>query len=62
MEDIQFGFQQDRSTTDAKFVMRQLQDRYKEKKEMYHIFVDLEKTFDSPKRSDSMGSEKADGS
>ncbi len=32
IEDIQFGFQQDRSTTDAIFVMRQLQERYKEKK------------------------------
>ncbi len=31
IEDIQFGFQQDRSTTDAIFVMRQLQERYKEK-------------------------------
>ncbi len=32
IEDIQFGFQQDRSTTDAIFAMRQLQERYMEKK------------------------------
>ncbi len=44
IEDIQFGFQQDKSTTDAIFAMRQLQERYKEKKKMlYHVFVDLEK-------------------
>ncbi len=47
IEDIHFGFQQDRSTTDAIFVMRQLQEGYKEKKKMlYLIFVDLEKAFD----------------
>ena len=47
IEDIQFGFQKDRSTADAIFVMRQLQERYKEKKKMlYHVFVDLEKAFD----------------
>ncbi len=64
IEDIQFGFQQDRSTTDAIFVVRELQERYeyKEKKKMYHFFVDLEKAFDCSKRSDRMGFENADGS
>ncbi len=66
IDDMQFGFQQDRSTTDAIFVMRQLQERYtnKEKNKMlYHIFVDLVKAFHkSSKRSDSMGFERADGS
>ena len=28
IEDIEFGFQKDRSTADAIFVMRQLQERY----------------------------------
>ncbi len=41
IEDIKFSFQQDRSITDAIFVMRQLQERYKEKEKMYHVFVDL---------------------
>ncbi len=32
-----------------------------EKKKMfYHVFVDLEKAFDSSKRSDCMGIDKAD--
>ncbi len=31
--------------TDAIFVIRQMQERYKEKKKMYHVFVDLEKAF-----------------
>ncbi len=47
IEDIQFGFQQDRSTTDAViFMIGQLQERYNEKKKIYHVFVDLEKAFD----------------
>ncbi len=46
IEDIQFGFQQDKSATDAIFVMRQLQERYMEKKKMYHVFLYLEKAFD----------------
>ncbi len=50
-----------KSTADAIFVMRQLRERYKKKK-MYYIFVGLEKTFDGFERSDSMGSEKGDGS
>ncbi len=46
-EDIQFGFQQDRSATDAIFVMRQLQERYKEKKKMLsRVFLGLQKAFD----------------
>ncbi len=59
---MQFGFQQDRSATDAIFVMRQLQERYEEKKKVYYVFVDLEMTCDSSKRSDSIGFQKADGS
>ncbi len=44
--DIQFGFQQDRSTTDAIFVMKQLQERYKEQEKVYHVFVNVEKALD----------------
>ena len=43
----QFGFTATRSTTDAIFILRQIQQKYNEKKrKLYHIFVDLEKAFD----------------
>ena len=43
----QFGFMPGKSTTEAIFVMRQLQEKYRKKrKRLYHIFVDLEKAFD----------------
>ncbi len=38
IEDIQFGFQQDKSTTDALFVMRQLQELYGEEKDVVSCF------------------------
>ncbi len=42
----QFGFNPGRSTTDADFVMKQLQEKFSEKKKkLYHVFVDLEKAF-----------------
>ena len=49
----QFGFSQGKSTTDAIFILRQLQHKYTEKKKkLYHIFVDLEKAFDRvPRRA-----------
>ena len=49
----QFGFSQGKSTTDAIFIVRQLQEKYTEKKKkLYHIFVDLEKAFDRvPRRA-----------
>ena len=47
----QFGFMAGRSTTGAIFVIRQLQEKYLEKKQkLYHIFVDLEKAFDKVPR------------
>ncbi len=59
---MQFGFQKERSTTDAVFVMRKLQEGYKKIK-MYHVFVESGEGFwHSSRRSDSMGFEKADGS
>jgi hypothetical protein len=36
-----------RSTTDAIFIVRQLQGKYRERRrQLYHVFVDLEKSFD----------------
>ena len=43
----QFGFMSGKSTIDAIFILRQLQEKYREKKrKLYHVFVDLEKAFD----------------
>ena len=40
-----------RSTTDAIFILRQLQEKYcQNKQKLYHIFVDLEKAFDKVPR------------
>ena len=47
IEENQLGYQRDKSTIDGIFILRQLQERYGEKKKLlYHIFVDLEKAFD----------------
>ena len=44
---MQFGFMQGRGTTDAIFIVRQMQETYNAKgKTLYFSFVDLEKTFD----------------
>ena len=46
VDENQFGFIAGRSTMGAIFVIRQLQEKYLEKKQkLYHIFVDLEKAF-----------------
>ena len=43
----QFGFIAEKSTIGAIFIVRQLQEKYLEKKKkLYHVFVDLEKAFD----------------
>ena len=49
----QFGFVPGRGTTDAIFVVRQLQEKYlAASKRLYMAFVDLEKAFDEcPGRS-----------
>ena len=45
--DSQFGFVPDRGTTDAIFVVRQLQEKYlAANKRLYMAYVDLEKLFD----------------
>ena len=47
INECQFGFQKGRSTTDAIFIMRQVQEKFLSKnKKLYHVFVDLEKAFD----------------
>ena len=43
----QYGFVAGKGTTDAIFILRQLQEKYLENdKELYLVFVDLEKAFD----------------
>ena len=42
---MQFGFMPGKGTTDAIFIVRQMQEKYIKKK-LYFAFVDLEKAFD----------------
>jgi len=47
IDEMQFGFMPGRGTTDAIFIVRQLQEKYMEKrKKLFFGFVDLEKAFD----------------
>ena len=47
IDNMQFGFMPGRGTTDAIFILRQLQEKYLlKKKNIYFAFVDLEKAFD----------------
>lgn len=47
ISDMQYGFMPGKGTTDAIFLVRQLQEKYRAKKrELYYVFVDLEKAFD----------------
>ena len=47
IDDMQFGFMPGRGTTDAIFILRQLQEKHLVKnKKLYFAFVDLEKAFD----------------
>ena len=47
IDEKQFGFQSGKSTVDAIFVLRQLQEKFgAKKKELFLVFVDLEKAFD----------------
>ena len=44
---MQFGFMPGKGTTDAIFVVRQVQERFMDKKRpLFFAFVDLEKAFD----------------
>ena len=46
IDNIQFGFMPGKGTTDAIFIMRQVQEKHQEKKKLYYAFVDLEKALD----------------
>ena len=51
IDDSQFGFVPGRGTTDAIFVVRQLQEKYlAANKRLYMAFIDLEKAFDRVSR------------
>ena len=43
---MHFSFMPGKGTTDAIFIMRQVQENHQVKKKLYYLFVDLEKTFD----------------
>ena len=47
VDDIQFGFMPGRGTTDALFIVRRMQEEYREKNKKLYIrcLVDLEKAF-----------------
>ena len=47
IDGMQFGFVPGKGTTDAIFIARQMQEKYRSvKKPLYFAFVDLEKAFD----------------
>ena len=47
IDDMQFGFTPGKSTTDAIFIVRQMQEKYRAKRRpLYYAFVDLEKAYD----------------
>ena len=47
LDSMQFGFTSGKGTTDAIFIVRQMQEKYlAKKKELWMAFVDLEKAFD----------------
>ena len=47
VDNMQFGFMPGRGTTNTLFILRRMQEEYREKdKKLYMCFVDLEKPFD----------------
>ena len=47
VDDMQFGFLPGRGTTDAIFILRQIQEKFIGKnRNLYFVFADLEETFD----------------
>ena len=51
----EFGFMKGKGTTDAIFMARQMQENFRVKGKKLYFVVDLEKAFDSAKRSDKLG-------
>ena len=47
----QFGFMPERSTMEAIFLIRQVMERYREKKELHMVFIDLEKAYNKISRN-----------
>ena len=46
VDDMQFGFMPGKGTTDALFILRRMQEEFREReKKLYMCFVDLEKAF-----------------
>ena len=53
---MQFDFMPGRGTTDALFVVKRIQEEYREKKKLHTCYVDVEKAFDkSSKKGDGVG-------
>jgi Reverse transcriptase (RNA-dependent DNA polymerase) len=51
INDVQFGFRPGMGTTDAIFIVRQIQERFlKNKRNLWMAFVDLEKAFEGVPR------------
>ena len=51
IDDMQFGFMPGRGTTDAIFIVRQLQEKFLDKnKNLYFAFINLEKALDRVSR------------
>ena len=47
IDNLQFGFMSGKGSTDAIFIMRQVQEKHQaKKKKLYYAFVNLEKEFD----------------
>ena len=46
IDEMQSGFCPGKGTTDAIFIIRQVQEKFLEKKDLWIAFVDLEKAFD----------------
>ena len=53
IDNMQFGIMHGKGTTDAIFIMRQVQEKHQaNKKKLYYAFVDLEKAFDRVPREE----------